>query len=274
MEYLGFEQILSVIFGVLILGLSPLAFATYWRLFKQVTSGEAKVNTASLRTPELFLAFILITMFFGLLSEAIRAEPKEIEEVNLVDGSIFYLVIVGIIAMFLQMRGNRILSLFGFDAMRIPEALRRATVLTLAAFPIVVLITMVVQFVPGLKGERQEIVQFFEAATKNADAARMLVTIFLATIVAPLAEEFIFRGFLYGVTKRYTGIIGGMVFTSAIFAAIHLNLPSFPALFVLAICLNIAYEYTGSLAVPMVMHALFNSTQLVLIYVVVRTGIA
>ncbi len=274
MENLAFEQILSVTFGLLILGLTPLGFATYWRLFKRVTGGEAKVNTASLRTPELFLAFLLITMFFGLLSEALRAEPPEIEEVNLVDGSMFYLVIVGIIAAFLQMRGNRILSLFGFDAMRIPEAFRRATALTFAAFPIVVLITMIVQFLPGLKGERQEIVQFFEAATKNADTVRVLVTIFLATIVAPVAEEFIFRGFLYGVTKRYTGIIGGMVFTSAIFSAIHVNLPSFPALFVLAVCLNIAYESTGSLAVPMVMHALFNFTQLVLIYLVARTGIA
>ena len=274
METLSIEEILGLIFGLLILGLSPFGFAAYWRLFKQVTTGEAKVHTASLRLPELFLAFLLITMFLGLLFEALRAEPKKFEEINLVDGSIFYVVIVGIIAAFLQMRGNRILSLFGFDAMRIPEALRRAIALTLAAFPIVVLITMVVQLLPGLKGDRQEIVQFFEAATKNADTARMVVTIFLATIIAPVAEEFIFRGFLYGVTKRYTGIIGGMVFTSAIFAAIHLNLPSFPALFVLAVCLNIAYEHTGSIVVPMVMHALFNFTQLVLIYLVAQTSIA
>ncbi len=273
MEHLAFEQILSIIFGLVVLGLSPLGFAIYWRLFKQVTSGEAKVATEPLRMPELFLAFLLITMFMSLMSQALGTQPTEIEEVNLVDGSMFYLVLVGIIAAFLQMRGNHILSLFGFDSMRIPEALRRATALTLAAFPLVLLITMVVQFLPGLKGERQEIVQFFESATKDANASRMLVTIFLATIVAPFSEEFIFRGFLYGVTKRYTGIIGGMVFTSVIFSAIHLNLPSFPALLVLAACLNIAYEYTGSLVVPMVMHALFNFMQLVMIYLVVRTGI-
>jgi membrane protease YdiL (CAAX protease family) len=273
-ENLALEQILNITLGVLILGLSPLGFIIYWRLFKQVTSGEAKVTTATMRMPELFLAFVLITMFIGLMSQALSLEPKEIEEINLVDGSMFYLVIVGIIMGFLHMRGNRIQSLFGFDAMRISKALRRAAGLILAAFPVVIVITIAVQLLPGFKGDQQEIVRFFEAATKNADTGRMLITIFLATIVAPIAEEFIFRGFLYGVTKRYTGIIGGMLFTSAIFAAIHMNLPSFPALFVLAVCLNIAYEHTGSLAVPMAMHAFFNLTQLVLIFLLARAGVA
>ena len=42
---------------------------------------------------------------------------------------------------------------------------------------------------------------------------------------------------------------------------------SLPALFVLALCLTIAYEWTGSLFVPIAMHAMFNSMNLLLMYV-------
>jgi membrane protease YdiL (CAAX protease family) len=46
-----------------------------------------------------------------------------------------------------------------------------------------------------------------------------------------------------------------------------MNVPSLPGLFVLALCLTLAYEASGSLLVPIGMHALFNLSQLVALYV-------
>ena len=43
-----------------------------------------------------------------------------------------------------------------------------------------------------------------------------------------------------------------------LFAGVHVHLPSFGPLFVLGGCLTLAYEWSGSILVPMTMHALFN----------------
>ena len=102
----------------------------------------------------------------------------------------------------------------------------------------------------------QEIVGFL--AERRSGPARVVVVI-SAVLIAPVQEEFIFRGYLYGVMRRYVGPFVGVVGSALLFAGIHVNAASFGALFVLAVCLTLAYEWTGSIFVPMTMHALFNS---------------
>jgi len=75
----------------------------------------------------------------------------------------------------------------------------------------------------------------------------------------------VFRFFLYGVLKRYFGIIAGLLINALLFAAVHQHLPSFAPLFILGCCFTLAYEWSGSILVPMAMHALFNSANLVLL---------
>src|SRR5438874_13298805 len=88
----------------------------------------------------------------------------------------------------------------------------------------------------------------------------MLITLGLGVVLAPAAEELMFRGYLYGVLKRYCGVFAATILSAAMFAAMHLNLASLPSLFVLALCFTVAYEVTGSLLVTISMHALFNLT--------------
>jgi membrane protease YdiL (CAAX protease family) len=78
-----------------------------------------------------------------------------------------------------------------------------------------------------------------------------------------MAEEFIFRFFIYGVLRRYFGIAIGLLFNSLLFAAAHTHLPSALPLFVLGGCFTLAYEWSGSILVSMGMHTLFNSVQLI-----------
>jgi membrane protease YdiL (CAAX protease family) len=80
----------------------------------------------------------------------------------------------------------------------------------------------------------------------------------LAIVIAPFAEEFIFRFFLYGVLKRYFGRGIGLILNALLFGAVHVHLPSLGPLFVLGSCFTLAYEWTGSILVSMTMHALFN----------------
>jgi membrane protease YdiL (CAAX protease family) len=95
-----------------------------------------------------------------------------------------------------------------------------------------------------------------QSAESPRDRAAVLV---MAIVVAPLAEEFIFRGYLYPVGKKYLGGFAAAMVTAALFAVLHGHTASLPALFTLALCLVLSYEKTGSLLVPMIMHAVFNA---------------
>jgi membrane protease YdiL (CAAX protease family) len=79
-------------------------------------------------------------------------------------------------------------------------------------------------------------------------------------IVAPVAEEIIFRGYFYGVIRRFGGRIPAILTSSLLFAAIHVHLPSMLGLGLLAVILCLLYERTGSLWATMTMHAAFNAT--------------
>lgn len=82
---------------------------------------------------------------------------------------------------------------------------------------------------------------------------------FSAAIVAPLAEEVIFRGYLYPVAKSISGIRTGVLFSALLFAACHGNVPLLLPLFVLGILLALAYEWTGSIWAAISIHFFFNS---------------
>jgi membrane protease YdiL (CAAX protease family) len=85
-----------------------------------------------------------------------------------------------------------------------------------------------------------------------------------AAVVSPLAEEVFFRGMLQTVLLsflRSRWLV--IVVTSFLFALPHEPLYALPALFVLAIFLGYAYERSGCLWPPILMHVLFNTKTLV-----------
>ncbi|MCB1207892.1 MAG: CPBP family intramembrane metalloprotease [Verrucomicrobiales bacterium] len=101
----------------------------------------------------------------------------------------------------------------------------------------------------------QETVNLFVNAKSGAEKFLLIAT---AVLVAPIVEETIFRGFIYGVLKRYTDRWFAMLVSSVIFAVVHLHLGSAVPLFTLAMLFCVVYEITGCLSVTMWMHAMFN----------------
>jgi membrane protease YdiL (CAAX protease family) len=87
-----------------------------------------------------------------------------------------------------------------------------------------------------------------------------LVVIAIAVVAAPVTEELVFRGCLYGVLRQVGGRAVAIIVTSVLFALIHAHLASMPGLLMLAVCLSLIYEFTGSLWAPIALHALFNAT--------------
>ena len=89
-----------------------------------------------------------------------------------------------------------------------------------------------------------------------------------AVIVAPFFEECLFRGIWLPIAVRKFGLGAGIFLISFIFAAIHVHLASFVPLLIIASGFSLAYLYTKSLWVPIMMHGLFNGVNLAMLLVI------
>ena len=75
--------------------------------------------------------------------------------------------------------------------------------------------------------------------------------------MAPVVEEFFFRGFLYQSLRNSWGVVAGRARQRpAIFGAIHLELDNFVPLAILGMALALLFEKTGSLWPCIMLHAL------------------
>lgn len=87
----------------------------------------------------------------------------------------------------------------------------------------------------------------------------------LAVIIAPMAEEIIFRGGMFRYLRTRTPDWLAYTLPAGIFALLHGNLVAFGPLFVLGVVFAIAYERTGRISVPIIAHGLFNLNTVVLL---------
>jgi membrane protease YdiL (CAAX protease family) len=102
----------------------------------------------------------------------------------------------------------------------------------------------------------------------------------LAALLAPIFEEIIFRGFLFNSLRRIfreglgVRLTGGstrvadylaVAVSALVFAAAHMDLTSFAPLFILGIILAELYRRSGTLACPILLHALNNVVATMLI---------
>ena len=95
---------------------------------------------------------------------------------------------------------------------------------------------------------------------ETSDVGLLLAMAVSAIIIAPIAEELIFRGYLYPVVKRFTDRWFASIFSGALFGVIHFNVMGLPTLALMGIILAVIYEKSGSLWAPIGCHAAFNAT--------------
>jgi membrane protease YdiL (CAAX protease family) len=256
---------LIVLLLALLVGVSG---AVYFRIFRLIyVQNGGKVIASEFTRTDGYLALGCLTLFALQCVQSLqgkgRALPATIDTGLLVVVQLgFWLFVIGTILISLLLRRMRPAELFGFDRLGFTKVFLWGAGLLLSALPLIFASSAVVSSLMHVNSQKdsQPIMQLFERA---GEPAKRIPIIILAIVIAPLAEEFFFRGFLYGVLKRYAGALPALVFTGVAFALIHLHVPSLLPLFLLACVLTLAYELSGSLLVPMAMHALFNAITLV-----------
>jgi membrane protease YdiL (CAAX protease family) len=81
-------------------------------------------------------------------------------------------------------------------------------------------------------------------------------------LIAPVTEEYVFRGLLYpAIRDRSSRFVGALV-SSVMFGVVHMSWTAGPALFALAMLLCYLYERTGSVWPGILVHVLNNATSL------------
>jgi len=80
----------------------------------------------------------------------------------------------------------------------------------------------------------------------------------LAIVAAPIFEEYIFRGVLFGGLRRSLPLWAAVVTSAAIFAIIHPTLSAAPV-FVLGVTAAVAFAKTRRLLTAVIVHAVYNA---------------
>lgn len=257
--------------------------AVYARLFRRVGENGGRVRTDHLQLPDLFIAITLILIlilialqqFVALAQgvETVAAPKQEITSERILSGIMFLMIpAVGICAFFTARRVS-LRDALGLGRVSLWKIPFTATGLIFAVLPVLALANVLMaKFFPS-HADPQELVKIYKGAI---DAGRYKIIgtiIFSAAVLAPLAEEFLFRGYFYPVLKRLVGPFPSAFFVSVLFGVVHGNLLSLPSLVLLAFALTLAYEWSGSLLLPVFMHSVFNSISLVFMWVAPRYGI-
>lgn len=247
-------------FGALLVSASA-GLALYVPALRAVVRG--RVPTAWVSSTNILVAGLLTALLAMLAWRALASTgPRNLELRDIAMSAVLYGSIVILLIGVMVFLDTSPLRAFGLSHCPVLRALPSGALYGLAALPILLVAQFVFRGAAGDDLAPQEIVRFL----RDADSWRdRLSVVGMALVVAPLAEEFIFRGYLYGVGKRLFGPVPALVLTSLLFAAIHGHIGSLPALFMLAVCFVAAYEKTGSLLVPIAAHSMFNALQVLLI---------
>jgi len=157
-------------------------------------------------------------------------------------------------------------EVFGIGGSRGPRALLTALLTVLVVLPAAWWLQQASVFVLekiGFSPEAETAVMLLAGA--KSWWTRVYLGLF-AVVIAPVAEEFIFRGVLYPFVKQlgYPGF--AWIGVNFLFALIHMDGAALVPLFVLALALTWLYERTDNLLAPIAAHSLFNVANLLVFY--------
>ncbi len=241
--------------SVILLGVALLAGQLFRRklVFDQA-SAPGRVSVEAYRAPELLIALGMIAIFYLKSTKGLEG------------GWLTLLMTLFVLAHLGPIRNLPLAEHFGMDRQPLePPFLLRQILPMCAAVTAITMLSMLVWqwWLKGLLGElpSQPAIEQLHANPRNAGI--WFASFFWACIIAPLAEETLFRGFLYPVLKRFIQPLAAAVVVAGIFTVAHpANVGSLVPLFVLGVLLVVCYEWTGTLWAPILVHFGFNAFNL------------
>lgn len=179
---------------------------------------------------------------------------------------------------FLRFRKPLLQSLYSCSSSSYWEDTKTALLFLAIVYPLDLFVNAFTKFLLLLKFPEHWIAeQNIVEALKTTFTSHSLRDIFLFSIntvgMAPLLEEFLFRGLLQNWLKKWLEKMVAIVLTSTVFALFHYhdsqrlgNIPIILSTFLLSLFLGAAYERRGSLFASILLHAFFNFLSTILLF--------
>ena len=221
-----------------------------------------------------FILFVPIPLTM-LITEVLAADLQDWQRAFL--NNLIYcvgaIIVMAVIIFLVRASFVRRLKGFGLNIRSIPKDIAAAFLHLLSVLPLI-MATMALMMSIGrlFFGPEYEISQHEQLKIITAYPRWQLqISVFvIAVVIAPVLEEMIFRGLFQTVIRSFfesrdsklgtRSRVWLPVFISAgLFSMVHGNVPHWPALFLLGVCMGYAYEKSGSLFRSIFIHALFNS---------------
>jgi membrane protease YdiL (CAAX protease family) len=178
--------------------------------------------------------------------------------------------VAGLAFLWLYLRRRKLSwrEIFGAPAMTLGRSFRAGSMFYLALLPVLVFTSLVYQGILSVNGYPPSLQEVALLLSKDHPLWIRLYMVLLALVFAPAFEECLFRGIALPLFARRFGVGPAILITSLVFGLIHFHLPSFAPLCVVASAFSLAYLYSGSLWVPIIMHSLFNGVNIALLILI------
>ena len=288
------EIIMGLVFlaGVLLFGL--------WLLKTSLGRNALADSMPRRNNMPLYLCLVPLFIWFGpvplaiQITEGLAADLEDWQRVFL-NNSLYCIgaiVVIAVIVFLVRAGFARRLKGFGLNIRTIGKDFFAAFVNLLSVWPLMMAaMTLTIFFGKLIYGPEYQIPQHqqLEMIKAYPQLQLRILTFVVAVVIAPVLEEMMFRGLIQTVIRSIlesrnstlpsfcssrpvpaqSGIRNrawlSILISSGLFSMVHGNVPHWPALFVLGVCLGYAYEKSGSLFRPIFIHAFFNAVSIMFV---------
>jgi membrane protease YdiL (CAAX protease family) len=160
---------------------------------------------------------------------------------------------------FLKLHGTTWPDFLGLTRPRLMQAILFALLVGILVLPVVMILNEWSARLLNSLGTKPVLQPTIKVLQTTVGSGQRICFGFAAILLAPVAEESLFRGILYPYIKQRGHRAVALFGTSVLFAAFHSNLATFLPLAFFAIILVLIYERTDKLLAPILTHALFNA---------------
>ncbi len=241
----------------------------FWLLFSPRGKGHLALRMAPWELPLVdfgcyaffaILGYLVLSAVAGLVLRVVHVGADGTQVLGGAVQDIGLLLGIGCFHMFYRGRsGNSSMrALFG-------PSIRSGAVTFLVVLPLVTAAEIAWTWILTKLGAPLEDQDLMDILQNTHSAWLVASLVAVATLIAPVAEELIFRGGLFRYFRTRAPRWFVIIATSLLFGALHVHwggkfegLPSFVPLTVLAVVFCAAYERTGLIGTTIVAHALFN----------------
>ena len=253
--------------GLCLAGLVVLA-GWLWRYDGPKALAKAPIRRHCVSMWLAFLLFFLWIVVLSLTNELIGTVLGRGDEAGLMAArNIMMLVLDAIMIAGMLATGHllfaRRLKGFGLNPKTLPKDAGWAVVNLVAVYPLIMGGVAAVIFVGRLLKGDDFSIETHQSLAELAKFEQLWVRITVISLVVgvvPVFEEMLFRGLMQSAIKTLLpGVWPAVLITSALFALVHSPTHAL-GIFALSCGMGYAYERSGSLFRPILMHVLFNAT--------------